>query len=738
MVGYGTTSVRTVTSMAAGEAAPAAPQAGRRTDADDQSGGRATADRAAGGADDDGGSRPATDDDRASVAGRPARRRLRDLAPAERWWAAALIAALLLAPAVAFAIFVPEWTPANDPALMGLRSLDVATTRSPLLGQPSQSGLYADSVASVHHPGPLHFYVMAAPVRLLGAATGMPLVSALLTGSCLVVAAWVVFRQLGRGAAVVAAVALSLVTFTTGASSLVNPVSSNIAGYPLLCTAVLAWGVGSGDVRLLPLATAAASFTAQQHLSVVPATAVLVAGGLGLLALTVRREGRLRRRDDRAEIIRWTGLSAVVALALWAPVLAQQAFGGQGNLGQMLWFARHGNRETLGYGSAVRQAVHAVGLPPLLGRTDLTGDRLLAAPSVLTWASAAAVLATVAVAGWRWRPTDARRAALAAMVGVVAIAGLVNGSSVPRGLEQSRLAFYHWTFVLAFLAVVVLALAVVEPLARAVRAGRPRLRPALIGVALVAVAVPALVNPRLDRRTNTAAAAYSPVEHGALADLAGAVEDHAGLLGDHTLLVARDEPAFAGIGPALALELAQRGVDVKHPLYDRFFVHDQRLVDADALDGGIVVVVDDDLPGEAPPGGELVAEVDLGTPTAVRAYRSLVAAARVDGVRPGPAAEQAVRDLPEQTGAFTVALLELLADDPAAALRQPMLLEFVRDHPLDGPAFDPRDIDAALAGLDTPRGAGALGEPTALRAYVLDRDEMLAFAYPMETGRPGG
>ena len=56
--------------------------------------------------------------------------------------------------------------------------------------------------------GPLHFYLLALPVRLLGGTLGMLGVSVLVTGSCLVTSAWAVFRQLGRTAGVVAALAL--------------------------------------------------------------------------------------------------------------------------------------------------------------------------------------------------------------------------------------------------------------------------------------------------------------------------------------------------------------------------------------------------------------------------------------------------------------------------------------------------------------------------------------------------
>src|ERR687888_530085 len=75
-------------------------------------------------------------------------------------------------------------------------------------------------------------------------------------------------RQLGPPAGVIAAIVLSGILFTTGMSSLIDPVSSRVAGYPLLCGAVLLWCVLCGDVRLLPLTAAVVSFAAQQHLSV--------------------------------------------------------------------------------------------------------------------------------------------------------------------------------------------------------------------------------------------------------------------------------------------------------------------------------------------------------------------------------------------------------------------------------------------------------------------------------------
>src|SRR5207244_887501 len=252
----------------------------------------------------------------------------------------------------------------------------------------------------------------------------------------------------------------------------------------------------------LPLTTAVVSFTAQQHLSVVPAVVVLSAGAvLGLAA--ARARGR--------QVLRWCGWSALVALVLWAPVLLQQVISADGNLGRLLSYAGSSDRATVGATSAVHQVVNSLGLPPLLGQTEVTGWTLLAQPSALTWFSALAVVAIVAALGLRWRRRNPRQATLAVMVAVVALAGFANGSAVPVGLfEQGRVAFYHWSFALAFFTCLVPGLGLLA-LAGARLAARAALAPALTSLALAAIIVPAAINPILDRHTNTLRAAHATI-----------------------------------------------------------------------------------------------------------------------------------------------------------------------------------------------------------------------------------
>ncbi len=666
--------------------------------------------------------------------------RWRDLGRRDRMWALAVGLGLLLAPVLAYLHYRPIWAPAGDPALMGLRVLDVGTNRTPLLGQPSASGQYAESVSQVHHPGAIHFYLMALPVRLLGGAAGMLLTSVAITGTSLVVSAWATFRQLGRRAGLLAALVLALIAFTTGFGPLVNPVSSNIAGYPLLASAVLLWCVACGDTRLLPAATAAVSFTALQHLSVVPATLVITLGALVLAALTWRRDGSRHDPTARRDL-RWgVTWSAVVALVMWAPVLAQEAFGNTGNLGMMLWFARHGNEDKLGYTTAAWQLAHTLGLPPYLGRTELRGAWLNSEPSLAAWLSAGGVAALVGVLAWRWRRAQPRRARLGAMAGVVALAGLYNGASVPKGIEQDRLPFYHWTYVLAFFVALTIGLAVTDLLARLVAgrttAVRRPTRLALAGVVVVAVFALPLVNTQLDRTSSQGRAVALGVERDDLATVVDEILAHRDELGEHTVLLTRHEPLYSGLSPELAFSLAEHGVDVLHPLSARFFVHDQRLVHRDTVDSGLLLVVDAELPANMPVGLDKIADLTLPSDMDLAAYRALVTQVQVGGpVVLGSDAEAAMAAMDEPYRSIYRAVLRDLKTKAGDVLMDRPLLELLRDHPLESPAIDPAMLRRQLDGLPADHLRGAI---TRIRVYLLDRDEVLRYGFPFELGAPPG
>jgi hypothetical protein len=449
----------------------------------------------------------------------------------------------------------------------------------------------------------------------------MIVVSVLITGSCLLLAGWVGFRQLGPSGGAITAVALGAVSFTTGASALVNPVSSNIAGYPFLLSAFLMWALACGDLRLLPLAVAVVSFTALQHLSVLPALAVMVAIGTAL-ALWLVVVPRVRESaEERRRLLPWLGGAIAAAALLWGPVLLQNLAGKAPNLNALVSFAGSSERPKLGYRVAVRHVVHAIGLPPTLGQTDLMGDSLFARPGPGTWLSAAAVLALVGFVTWRWRTTQPQRARLGMMTLALVLAGLVGSAAVPAGHEERRLVFYWWIFPLAAFIAILIGLIGRDLLVRALandkrQAWMKRARPLAFGTAVALVAVPALVNPHLDRWSSSSYAAYDPFDDEVLDDLVDEVLAGTRDIEGQTVLTPRTPAFAAGIDSALNLALSERGLDLRYPRYQGLFVDEEWLADPDEVENGLVLVLDSPVYGidpEPPPPGEEIATVEVPT-----------------------------------------------------------------------------------------------------------------------------
>ena len=202
--------------------------------------------------------------------------RLRDLSRRQALAGVAMVL-LVAAPFVASIVRARSvhWLPSGDDALIGLRSWDVFSSHRPLIGQGSTTHLYGHD-GGTSHPGPIQFYVLAVPVRVLGPAAGMILTSAAVNLAAVLVASWVVFRRAGGAVAAWAVVLLSLVLWSEGTAILTDPISSNAGGIPLLALATLAWAVVDGDIRLLPLGAVVGSWVAQQHLAIVVPSAALV------------------------------------------------------------------------------------------------------------------------------------------------------------------------------------------------------------------------------------------------------------------------------------------------------------------------------------------------------------------------------------------------------------------------------------------------------------------------------
>lgn len=683
--------------------------------------------------------------------------RVRDLSPRDRLIALALALALLISPFASAARLFNWWTPNGDDALIELRARDVGTPRTPLVGQPSSSGQYGQRQRNAAHPGPIEFYLLAPAERLLGGGVGMLSTIAALTAFCVLIAAWAVFRQLGRGGGLAAAVALAALLWTAGAAVQVDPLSSSVGRFPMLCSVVLLWCLLCGDIRLLALTCAVVSFTLQQHLSVVPATLVVTAVGVVGLGVVLVRRGVFRDAIRRREALGSVALAVVLGLVLWSPVLYEQATRNPGNIERIIRYAGDDSRANVGPGAAVRQVAHAIGLPPLLGHTNVSGSDLLARVSVLTGVSAVLAVALGVAGVLAWRRRSPRLAALVVMAGAVALGGLFNGSNVPNSLEEIRISFYHWTFTLAFLELLIVLMAV-GPIvwqwwsARAPSTARPRAaagRSALVSMlagplVVLLVATPAVANLFVHRADNRM---FLFLPKGTVDQMEREVRSHLASVPQPTLLLSTAGVSFSGVYEAIAARLIASGADVVFPRNYEGSVADGRLVDYRTVRSAIVVATG---VGGPPPGvpGTVIATADPVPHFDRGAFDLLVRQAGagpskvvlgsklerelerrvVDDEELQPGLGRFAQQVSEAERRTVRASLAKITEQPAQVLSRRSVLNLLARTPMVSPALDHRALERAARTYPTVQGSAL--QATHLSAYLLDLPQLLQYAPP--------
>ena len=217
----------------------------------------------------------------------------------ERWLvlASGLAAALPVIVSMAH-IAASGWVPLGDDAMIAIRSFDVLTAHSPLVGMPS-SGPTGVLKEQTYHLGPLLFWLFALPARFLG-STALPLTAGLVNVASVMGSVGLAHRRGGRPLMFAVALAIPLMLASLPAetySAIWNP-SAPLLPFTLLI--FLAWSVACGDFRLLPLTVLVGSFVAQCHLIFAFPAFGALAVGVGGLAIywVVSRRGRASPAAD--------------------------------------------------------------------------------------------------------------------------------------------------------------------------------------------------------------------------------------------------------------------------------------------------------------------------------------------------------------------------------------------------------------------------------------------------------
>jgi len=321
-----------------------------------------------------------------------------------------VVALLALVPILVLLFRTPlhHWTPVGDVATAGLRTAEVGTSHTPLVGPYSHFGW--------SHPGPLLYEILAVPYRFLTGRTAGLLVGALLINAvAIVIVVSRLYRTFGLAIAFLGTAVFGMMTWSLGTSLLWYPWNPNLCVLPFAELIVVTWTTARNARWDLPLLALLGSFVAQTHVAYVPFVAVLVP-----LALVGRRRRLVPCDRDRAPLRTLTEvlIAGAVLVVLWLPTVIDAIANDGGNIGKIVDFWASG-KDTAGTAVGLRIVSYELSpRAPWLGFHEPTFIGAVAPRGTPIPIAFIAVLAAAFVA-WRGRDRLALRACLVVLATTV-------------------------------------------------------------------------------------------------------------------------------------------------------------------------------------------------------------------------------------------------------------------------------------------------------------------------------
>lgn len=248
---------------------------------------------------------------------------------------------------------VEGYVPLDDNAVTETRARDVFSAGIPLIG--TVSSVTQLGSGTVNHPGPMLFDILAVPVRLLPAGSGVAIGVAVVHMAVIVTLAWSARRLLGEQGACVVMMSVAVMLWSFGSETWFEVWQPVVTMLPFLLVLVAAWGWAAGHDELAVPAVVSASFVVQTHGSYLLLGPTVVASAL-VCRLAIRDRAPVARRP--------LAVATAVGAVLWARPVVDQLFGSH-NMSALVRQAIDGQEgRSLGLVDATRAAATVLVSPP--------------------------------------------------------------------------------------------------------------------------------------------------------------------------------------------------------------------------------------------------------------------------------------------------------------------------------------------------------------------------------------
>jgi hypothetical protein len=378
------------------------------------------------------------------------------------WWSHERVVTVLAFVVVSIPLVVAavaltrvRWYPVLDLAMTELRVRDVGTRNTPLIGLPGRIGQFPDQGS---HPGPISFYLLTAPYRLLGSSAWALQAASILVNVLAVAAAlWIGARRAGTRGVIVVAAVLAVAMRGYGIVVLSQPWNPYLPLLFWLVVLLATWSVLCGDHRMLVPLVVAGSVCAQTHVPYLVLCVGMGALALGSLLLQLRHVEPGERRPWLTSV----GVALGAGLVMWSPPVVDQLRRTPGNIRMLYDHFTAPSEDTIGLVNGMELLFRHLDLVGAFGRMLTEPGAFLTAgfrPDGRIWpgALALALWGVSVVLAWRLRHHALIR--LHVVVGVATVLGVASMARIfgkvwyyltlwAWGTSTLMLAAVVWTFV---------------------------------------------------------------------------------------------------------------------------------------------------------------------------------------------------------------------------------------------------------------------------------------------------